>query len=125
MKVGQENYYKEEQQEMTKAWDTVQIRLSCCGLYNASDWLDNIPASCYEGDTVNVKGCYQPVCDIISSNITILTGKNIIYHLLATKASQSFSKTHVTTISMESTIHIIGIIPAYTYIYRNCDFLCS
>ena len=43
MKVGQENYAKEEQEEMTNAWDTVQMKMGCCGLHNATDWLDTIP----------------------------------------------------------------------------------
>ena len=92
MKAGLDNYYKEEQKEMTQAWDTVQTRLGCCGMYNASDWLDTIPASCYAGGTLYVEGCYHTVCGIIASNITILTGRHHIHFLLVTNCAYSFSK---------------------------------
>ena len=50
MKVGLDNFGKQEQEEMTMAWDTVQGNLKCCGMNNYTDWLEEeleIPSSCY------------------------------------------------------------------------------
>ncbi|XP_067087005.1 leukocyte surface antigen CD53-like [Osmerus mordax] len=44
-------------------WDFIQITLNCCGIYNASDWVDKIPASCCSTPvtpciTLREEGCY-------------------------------------------------------------------
>ena len=80
MKMGQEMYNKQEQEEMSKAWDTVQVKMKCCGMDNFTDWSElqpDIPASCYDpetGNTMFMTGCYDPVLKRIANNITILTG---------------------------------------------------
>ncbi|XDV20947.1 hypothetical protein PO909_026151 [Leuciscus waleckii] len=30
----------------TDDWDTVQITFQCCGIYNSTDWSNNVPKSC-------------------------------------------------------------------------------
>ena len=50
MKIGLETYGKEGQEKMTKAWETVQVEMECCGMENFTDWVEEqveIPPSCY------------------------------------------------------------------------------
>jgi hypothetical protein len=61
MKVGLENFGKHDQ-EGTKAWDTVQGMLKCCGMNNYTDWLEEqleIPSSCYDQVNVNKEYCWS------------------------------------------------------------------
>ena len=51
LKIGMENFDKEEQEEMTTAWNTVQFKMKCCGMENYTDWMEaqqDIPSSCYD-----------------------------------------------------------------------------
>lgn len=62
-----------------KLWDKIQQQLQCCGVENASDWLDNhhaIPASCYEGGVTPSPTTVAPVTGKTTANTTPPTTAN-------------------------------------------------
>ena len=100
MKMALQNYGKEGQEEMTIAWDTVQMEMECCGMDSFTDWVEekvDIPPSCFqvlsiptlgrfktaifqrEGeDAVFADGCYDLVMSKIVGNVTIVIGNMLL-----------------------------------------------
>jgi len=60
-KEGLQNYGKPENEGVTKAWDSVQHELKCCGVTNSSDWLTSnygkVPDSCCPKIEAGGDGC--------------------------------------------------------------------
>jgi len=60
-KEGLQNYGNEGNEGVTKAWDSVQHELKCCGVTNSSDWLASnygkVPDSCCPKIEAGGDGC--------------------------------------------------------------------
>ena len=73
MTFGLEQYFLEDQFRYGESWDTVQQSKLCCGINNSTDWLLDIPDSCYSNNTIYTRGCLDIVqADVIGDIDTIL-----------------------------------------------------
>jgi len=95
MKESMQNYNKPNHDGVTKTWDNLQKRFTCCGVANYTDW-DNhnatsYPTSCNcEGsgcvtvgdrDLYN-KGCIDGISDWVEKNIVVVVGVGIGFAFL-------------------------------------------
>ena len=71
MTFGLEQYFLGDQ--FRESWDIVQQSKLCCGINNSTDWLLDIPDSCYTNNTLYTRGCLDIVqADVIGDIDTIL-----------------------------------------------------
>ncbi|XP_058800473.1 CD63 antigen [Phymastichus coffea] len=83
--------YKEKEVDQ-QAWDTIQMRFSCCGIDAPTDWLreagitNGLPASCCVDTTVRTcannaeayqRGCFSELVMNVEKNASVLIGVGI------------------------------------------------
>ncbi|XP_048874329.1 leukocyte surface antigen CD53 [Brienomyrus brachyistius] len=82
----------------TNDWDKIQELFQCCGVYNATDWGDNVPHSCCSiSDCKNKppfweKGCYTKLKDNFENNLLTI-GAIVIVMCIVEVLAMCFSMT--------------------------------
>ena len=80
MTFGLEQYSLEEQ--FRESWDTVQQSKLCCGIKNSTDWLLDIPDSCYTNNTQHTRGCLDIVKGDVIGDIDTIFGSCVSFVVL-------------------------------------------
>lgn len=97
MKTSMKFYGGPGRSPVSRAWDTTQERLKCCGVDDYYDWRGQVPESCcvetYGGlkkpcrtastrENIYHVGCYERVTEYVQRNAAIIGGAGIFVAFL-------------------------------------------